>query len=76
MTGIAERLKAEILKLAAEDRAELAYCLICSLDGGDDCDAQSVSEVELGRRLQEMESGTVTGVSAEDVFAAMRKKYP
>ena len=76
MTEIAEKLKAELSQLAAEDRAELAYYLIRSLDEEDGGDVRSAWEVELERRWQEMESGTVTGVPAENVFAEMRKKYP
>ena len=58
-----------------EDRAELAYCLIRSLDEGDDPGIQSAWEAELERRWQEMESGKVVGEPAESVFARMRKKY-
>jgi putative addiction module component (TIGR02574 family) len=76
MTEIAERLKTELSQLAAGDRAELAYYLIRSLDEGDDGDVQSAWETELERRWQEMESGAITGVPAEDVFAEMRKKFP
>ena len=36
MSELAERLKTEALGLPSEDRAELAYCLIRSLDEGDD----------------------------------------
>ncbi len=76
MTEIAEKLKAELSRLAAEDRAELAYCLIRSLDDADEGDVQSAWEAELEQRWQDMESGTVPGVPAEDVFVEMRKKYP
>jgi putative addiction module component (TIGR02574 family) len=76
MTRRVDELKNELLQLSAEDRAELADYLICSLGEEDGGDVQSVSEAELGRRLQDMENGTVGSVPAEDVFAAMRKKYP
>jgi putative addiction module component (TIGR02574 family) len=76
MTEKAEKLKVELLQLAAEDRAELGYCLIHSLDEGDDDNVQSAWEAELERRWQDMESGAIVGAPAEDVFAEMRKKYP
>jgi len=76
MSEIAEKLKAELLQLTAEDRAELAYYLIRSLDDEDHGDVHSAWEAELEQRWRDMESGTVTGVPAQDVFAAMRKKYP
>ena len=76
MTEIAEKLKAELSRLAAEDRAELAYYLIRSLDDEDEGNVQSAWETELEQRWQDMESGAVTGMPAEDVFAEMRKKFP
>ena len=75
MTEIAEKLKAELSQLAAEDRAELAYYLIRSLDDEDKGSVQSAWEAELEQRWRDMESGAITGVPAEDVFAEMRKKY-
>jgi putative addiction module component (TIGR02574 family) len=75
MTEIAEKLKEEILRLPTHDRAELAYCLIRSLDM-EDADIQMAWEDELERRWQEMESGRVVGEPAENVFAELRKKYP
>ena len=75
MTDIAEKLKNEVLRLPTEDRAELAYCLIRSLDE-DDRDIQAAWELELEKRWREMESGAVVGTPAESVFAELRKKYP
>jgi putative addiction module component (TIGR02574 family) len=75
MTEIAKKLKEEILRLPSRDRAELAYCLIRSLDE-DDVDIQTAWEAELEQRWQEMESGKVVGEPVEDVFAELRKRYP
>jgi putative addiction module component (TIGR02574 family) len=76
MSEIAEKLKAELLGLSSEDRAELAYCLIRSLDKEGDPDVQSAWEAELERRWQEMESGKVAGQPADKVFADARKSCP
>jgi putative addiction module component (TIGR02574 family) len=76
MTEGAEKLKGALMQLPTEDRAELAYCLLRSLDEGDDADVRSAWEAELMRRLQEMESGEAAGVPAEKVFAELRKMYP
>ena len=76
MTEIAERLKAELLNLSTEDRAELAYTLIRSLDEDDDADAEAAWQAELERRWEQMESGKVAGEPAASVFAELRKKYP
>jgi putative addiction module component (TIGR02574 family) len=76
MTEIAEKLKGEALQLDEEDRAELAYQLLRSLDEQEDDDTCAAWESELERRLQEMEEGSVRGIAAEDALAEMRKKYP
>jgi putative addiction module component (TIGR02574 family) len=75
MTETAENLREALLRLPSEDRAELAYCLIRSLDNVGDTDAQAAWEAELERRWQEMESSKTVGEPAETVFAGMRKKY-
>ncbi len=76
MTDTASRLKAELLNLATEDRAELAYVLIRSLEEEPETGVRVAWEAELERRWQEMESGRVAGVPADEVFAELRKKYP
>lgn len=76
MTELAERLKVELLQLADEDRAELAYHLLRSLDEQGEDDVRAAWEAELEQRWQEMESGAVRGIAAEEVLAEMRKKYP
>ena len=75
MTQTAEKLREEVLRLPTEDRAEIAYCLIRSLDE-DESGIQTAWEAELERRWREMESGEVVGEPAESVFAELRKKYP
>lgn len=75
MTNVAEKLRAELLRLPTEDRAELAYCLIQSLDV-DDAKKPMPWEIELERRWQEMECGETLGESAEEVFEGLRNKYP
>jgi putative addiction module component (TIGR02574 family) len=75
MTQTAEALKVEALKLPSDDREELAYFLLRSLDKGQS-DVQAAWEVELAERWREIEGGSGEGRSAEDVFAGLRKKYP
>jgi len=76
MTEAAEKLRSQLLQLGTEDRAELAYFLIRSLDEAPDTGVQAAWEAELGRRWQEIESGKAAGVPAEEVFAELRKKHP
>jgi len=73
MTQAAEKLKNEALQLPTEDRAELAYCLISSLD---DADIQAAWAAELEQRWNEMESCEVPGTPADQVFYELRKKAP
>ncbi len=72
MTEIAEKLKAELSQLASEDRAELAYYLIRSLDEKDEGDVRLAWETELERRFQEMESGS----QSNDVLDELVKDDP
>ena len=64
--------------LPVQDRAELAKMLLDSLH--DDEEFPTVSEEEFNqellRRMEEMESGKVAGIPAEEVFEEMRRKYP
>jgi putative addiction module component (TIGR02574 family) len=75
MTELAERLREELLQLPSEDRAELAYCLIRSLDNDADAKIEVDWEAELDRRWHEMESGQVAGEAADSVLAGLRKKH-
>ena len=75
MSETAETMKPRLLKLPAEDRAELAHFLIHTLDEGSDPDVETAWDVEFARRMQEIESGTESGESAESVFESLRRKY-
>jgi putative addiction module component (TIGR02574 family) len=76
MSETAEKVRADALGLPAEERAELAYCLIRSLDEKDDPDVESAREAELERRWQDMESGKVAGQLADRVFGGARESSP
>jgi len=75
MSKIAEELKEKLAALSSEDRAELAFFLIHSLDGADDPDWESAWRAELKKRSQEIENGTEQGEPADKVFAELREKY-
>ena len=75
MTDAAEKLKPELVRLPAEDRAELAYFLIHSLDDDIDPDAEAAWDAELRRRGDEIRNGAAIGQPADDVLAELRKKY-
>jgi putative addiction module component (TIGR02574 family) len=63
-----ERLKTEAVALSPEERAELAHFLLLSLDQEEDPDAEATWDEELRRRAAEIQSGTVTGKSAAEIF--------
>lgn len=75
MTETAERLKQELSQLDEHDRAELAEYLIYSLGESGDEEADGAWEIELSRRLGEIESGQAIGTPADLVFAQLREKH-
>lgn len=62
----------EAMKLDEEERAELAYMILESLDGADPNDSDEDSLTESIRRGEELRSGKVKGVSAEELLAEFR----
>jgi putative addiction module component (TIGR02574 family) len=65
-------LSAQAKALPPEDRARLAEELLASLDPHDS-DVEAAWDVELRRRVEEFEHGTVELVPAEQVFATVRR---
>lgn len=56
MSSDTTKLLEAVLKLPVEARAALAGSLLDSLDSTVDADAEAVWEVEIARRLQELDS--------------------
>jgi putative addiction module component (TIGR02574 family) len=75
MTEAAERIRSQLSSLSPEDRAELTQFLL-ELDDGEDTDAETALDVVLARRAEEIKSGKVVGIPAEQVLAKLREKYP
>ena len=65
-------LEAEVLKLPRHERARLAELLIGSLDEEDEISEAWADEAE--RRYEELRSGAVESVPAEEVFARIRNR--
>ena len=76
MTQVAEQLKSTLAELDTKDRAALALFLLRSLDGQEDEDenVDSAWDEEIQRRREEMSSGKVELIPAEDVFANIRSR--
>ena len=70
----AEKLKIELSQLSMQERAELAYFLIHSLDEDVDDNVESAWDAELTRRMQEINSGA-SGEPLNQVFTELREKY-
>lgn len=62
------------LSLSEAERARLASDLVASLDGPPDADAFEQWEQEIYRRLKQIDEGTATFVSLDEVRALIRKR--
>jgi len=67
-----EEIVASALKLPERERVRLAQDLIASLDKDVDPDAEALWLAEAERRLEELRSGKVRGVPADEAFARAR----
>ena len=75
MTKSAEKIKTELSLLSQQERAELAYFLIRSLDAEVNADAEAAWDAELAQRLEDIKSGKSVGEPADKVFAEIRGEY-
>ena len=71
-----EQIEAEVLRLPEQARAELLSRLMRSLadTAAMDPDVAEAWTQEAVRRDEEMESGSVAGIPAEEVFEELRSK--
>jgi putative addiction module component (TIGR02574 family) len=76
MTPEVSRLLEQALSLSIEEREALADSLISNLDGKVDSGVQAAWEVELARRIAELESGTAKTVSWAEVRKRNLAKLP
>lgn len=73
MTAIPKMLEEEVMRLPADLRARLAEKLIASLDqDAIDADAPTQWVAEAQRRAEELATGQVEGISAEEALARAR----
>ncbi|MDZ8137456.1 MAG: addiction module protein, partial [Nostoc sp. DedQUE04] len=70
-----EKLRLELSQLSIEERAELAYFLIHSLDKEVDKDIDLAWDIQLTQRLEDISSGIVSGEQSDKVFTELRDKY-
>lgn len=75
MAATARDLESKLMNLPPKERARLAERLISSLDQESDPDAESLWIQEAERRLDELESGRVAGIPANQVFEKARSTF-
>lgn len=67
-----EELETEIKKLTVQDRAKLAKWIVHSLDDLSESEIEALWVEEAERRLDELEQGMATEISAEEVLRRVR----
>lgn len=69
-----EALRDAAMALSEAERAKLARDLIASLDGPADDDVAEAWDIELCRRINEVEAGKAQLLDVEDVLARIRAR--
>ena len=67
-------LKHEALSLPEQERAELAKDLLISLDGPADAEVRKAWDVEICRRINEIESGAAELLDAGEVLLKVKQR--
>lgn len=67
-------LRNAALSLSEEERARLARDLVASLDGPADKELSAAWDIEICRRINEIESGKATLLSPKDVLTRARAR--
>jgi putative addiction module component (TIGR02574 family) len=78
MTEAVKQFKAQLVQLSEDERAELAHFLLESLGppNGENGELDDALKTELARRSEELASGRVQGIPAEEVLKELREQYP
>ena len=78
MTAMCKKVLADALTLGADERASLAGQLLSSIGGpGEECSEEETEaswEIEIDRRIKEIDSGTAKLIPAEEVMAGLRRR--
>ena len=69
-----DELKAEVLRLAPQARADLARELLDSLDELSDAEIEQLWLEEAAQRDRELDAGTVRALPAEEVLARAKAR--
>ena len=77
MPATLEQVTEEVRELSPQDREQLLACLIRDLEPVENLSAaeiESAWDKEIARRLEEIDSGKVKAIPAEEVFARIQAK--
>ncbi len=75
MTEAVTQILAHLDRLSQQERADLAYAFLCSLEPEEE-GVREAWDAELRRRVAEIRTGQVIGKPAEQLFAELRDKHP
>ena len=73
MSSNLDRLTADAMKLPLRDRVQLAQRLVSTLDEEVETDTEVLWFAEAERRLEELRSGKVEGIDADEAFGSARE---
>ena len=73
-TDILSKLRSDALSLPEAERAELAHTLVMSLDSPADPDAQEAWDVEIARRIADIDAGTANLVDRAEFQRQMQAR--
>jgi putative addiction module component (TIGR02574 family) len=73
MSSSLDQLTADAMKLPLRDRVQLAQRLVSTLDDEVEGDTEALWFAEAERRLEELRSGKVQGIPADDIFRNARE---
>jgi putative addiction module component (TIGR02574 family) len=68
-----DQLTADTMKLPLRDRVQLAQRLVSTIDDEVEADTEALWFAEAERRLEELRSGKVQGITSDDVFRTARE---
>jgi putative addiction module component (TIGR02574 family) len=74
MPSTLTELKEKAAALPEQERAALALSILESLDGPADPDVEEAWQVEIERRIGQIERGEVQLIPGEEVFARLRHR--
>jgi putative addiction module component (TIGR02574 family) len=68
-----DQVAADAMKLPLRDRVRLAQQLVSTLDEQSDTEVEELWFIEAKRRLDELHSGKIAGIEADEAFKAARE---